>query len=201
MLPCSSSNRSVLRHRLAAIRPSAFVLRQPPVHRGLPRRSRFEPERSAHTLCGNLAELDQPVGLQGEGAVIHARHALAERRLQVGRPTMLSEEIGERLVGQFLEILRAVLGAGRGRAKLHHRTERACRAWRPTSSGVGPIYRREVCAISPRTNWSCSSQHSSFINRSRKRGGRTDPGVFTDRFSRGCADRNGSASVDHQRGA
>jgi hypothetical protein len=36
MLPCSSSNRSVLRHRLAAIRPSAFVLRQPPVHRGLP---------------------------------------------------------------------------------------------------------------------------------------------------------------------
>jgi hypothetical protein len=51
-------------------------------------------------------------------------------------------------------------------------------------SAFGPIYRREVCAICPRTNRSCSSQHSSFINRSRKRGEWTDPGVFTNRFRR-----------------
>jgi hypothetical protein len=36
--------------------------------------------------------------------------------------------------------------------------------------------------ISLRTNWSCSSQRFSYINRSRMwRGGLSDPRVFTDR--------------------
>jgi hypothetical protein len=60
---------------------------------------------------------------------------------------------------------------------------------------VGPIYRREVCAISPKTNWSCSSQHSSCINRSRR--------ITASSLIASAAHPltgNGSASINHQRG-
>jgi hypothetical protein len=76
------------------------------VPRPFPRAPTLEDGTILGLITGGLpsaAALDRGRGW----SLVHARHALAERRLQVGRPTMLLEEVAE---GH-----RPVLGGSRNR--------------------------------------------------------------------------------------
>jgi hypothetical protein len=44
------------------------------------------------------------------GLLIYRAHTLPKRRLEIRWPTVLSEEIGEGLVGKLLEVLHAIFG-------------------------------------------------------------------------------------------